>query len=595
MVDKNRISEAQEKAKARAAAASNSPITRAAQDSGALNSEEESLLNELSFRLKNFSGESIDISRREELLAKAIQVNTKIQATGNLSSKKESLDRLKSVKGNIDERQIGLGDEKRDEFLKLYDSAIQQTENNISLTSDLGKSFKNTVQSNIPTAEDFTTALTAENPLFGAATGFFKDLVVDRLMRVKGEREERAAALEALSEEAMSHAAVIETESLKQGEILEQSKDRKEKKSGKAPLVERMQGVLDSNLRVEDAMNKLLRIWDDAEPEESNENIERVEENIKELVNVQKEVLETQQNKIEKEEIASADDRFDMIEEARESGIPDIGDNATNKKGGIGDLFGKGAKGIMSGISGFLKGFGKLGAKLIGFAPLITGAIGFAAKMFGVFTAIFGFIKGFVNAADILDIPEGDLTVGDKISAGIGGAFGSLFGIVDTILGLFGVDSNIGEFVQGFVGKTLVNLKNGIVGSLSGFVQGFSDFGNNLFEAFSDPKKLIIEMAGGEDSRFGQILSGFASGDTEIEGNSDRISASTPRVGANEIEGAKAKAEAMKQTTIINNQTNNITQGGGGSSEPVIITPSSPRTSENTIRRSNDRDFAPAM
>lgn len=564
-----RITEAQERAKQRAAGSS--PIARSNEEVGALNTKEEELLSELSFRLKTFSGESVDLERREEILARAIKVNSEVQKSGSLKSKRESLKRLNFIKENLDERTIGLEEGKREEFLDLYDEAIKQTQNNISLTADLGKSFKESVKSNIPSASDFTAALSAENPLFGAAASFVKDLVVDRLVRIKSEKDEKSARLDALSEQADSYAAVSETEDLRKDDLLEQQKERK---TGKTPLVDRMQEVVDSNKRIELGVNELIRIWDGEVPE-AVDTLERIEKNDEQLKEIQKDTLENQQNRIEKQETSSINDRFDMLEAERESKDADIVKMGVDKK----------EKDEGDSSFAFLRS---------GVGTIVAGLLGAGLAGLGIGTAIealFGDNEQYQKFWDTLfSNIEGAASGFSKYG------MDSIFGFVDYVFdGMKQNASDNREAIRDYMNNMLEDLKSSIFGVIDSFILSFTEFGDNISNAFSNPKEMFNRLVSDGDSKFGSILGSIFSGDEEgVE--QDRVSGNIPRRGANEMQDAKAVAEQKNQQAMIfNNQTNVSGGGQGGDNTPMFMTRPSSRTSENTIRRSNDKDFSGAF
>lgn len=123
-----------------------------------------------------------------------------------------------------------------------------------------------------------------------------------------------------------------------------------------------------------------------------------------------------------------------------------------------------------SGAAGFLAGAGALAAvgllKKVLFAPLslvrglvgiftsmggILPALGRAAKLLrvgplAVITSIFEFGKGFFNAKEILN--KGQVTILDRVRAGVSELLGSFGDLIDWVTKIFGFDTNIGKVVR---------------------------------------------------------------------------------------------------------------------------------------------------
>ena len=93
-------------------------------------------------------------------------------------------------------------------------------------------------------------------------------------------------------------------------------------------------------------------------------------------------------------------------------------------------------------LMGLLKGGGGV-ARLLGKLALPITAI----------MSIVDFISGFINAEKFFEVGK-KLNMGDRIGAGLGNVFKNLVGIVDFVLGLVGIKSDLG----GFVGKNFTKI-----------------------------------------------------------------------------------------------------------------------------------------
>lgn len=115
-----------------------------------------------------------------------------------------------------------------------------------------------------------------------------------------------------------------------------------------------------------------------------------------------------------------------------------------------------------------------------GFLKLAKG-IPLIGELIMVVTAIWDFFDGFINAGEVLGKKSGEVvTLWDRVSAGIGSLVGGLVGIVDSILGLFGIETDIGGFVKDKIAKGLAAIPDGI----SSLIDSFMETANGVVSAF---------------------------------------------------------------------------------------------------------------
>lgn len=156
--------------------------------------------------------------------------------------------------------------------------------------------------------------------------------------------------------------------------------------------------------------------------------------------------------------------------------------------------------GIMKNIPGvgkIMSVFGEMGqvfTKIPGLgnlAKLAKGGIGKLALPLTAILAIFDFFSGWKDAGKILDKAEDAVTLADQFSTGIGGVLGGLVGVLDAILGLFGVKTDMGGFVKKWTGKLLSSATNFITDSIMTPLKTVGDqiakiFGFKSFQSATD-------------------------------------------------------------------------------------------------------------
>ena len=132
--------------------------------------------------------------------------------------------------------------------------------------------------------------------------------------------------------------------------------------------------------------------------------------------------------------------------------------------------FAKGAVTVVTDLAG--KIFGKLGSlfddmggvlgKIGKFGKLAKG-IPYIGQIIAVVFGIFDFFNSFMNADEVLGKAKEAITLWDRVSAGLGGFIGGIVGIADSILGLFGIETDMGGFVKEKIAGLLSNIPDLIV------------------------------------------------------------------------------------------------------------------------------------
>lgn len=150
--------------------------------------------------------------------------------------------------------------------------------------------------------------------------------------------------------------------------------------------------------------------------------------------------------------------------------IAEIG-TAFKKIPGLGKIFeifkgGEGAVGIFSklgSIGEWIMSLGGILTKIPGIAKLGRLAGGTLGKLLWPITAliaIFDFFTGWKDAGKILGKAEDALTLTDKLSAGFGSVLGGIVGVLDTLLGFFGIKTDMGGFTKKWTAKLLATVSD---------------------------------------------------------------------------------------------------------------------------------------
>lgn len=120
----------------------------------------------------------------------------------------------------------------------------------------------------------------------------------------------------------------------------------------------------------------------------------------------------------------------------------DGGGFLSNLIGGKGGVF----KGIMKVISVIGAFIAPLGTALAGMATMIAPIVGGVVAAYAVYEGIKGAFTGWENAAEKLGKEQASTT--DKIASAFGGFLGGITGLGDSLLGLFGIETDMGGWVD---------------------------------------------------------------------------------------------------------------------------------------------------
>jgi hypothetical protein len=267
----------------------------------------------------------------------------------------------------------------------------------------------------LPSFDNITSAIMTANPVLGYSA---------RLLQTVGEGASNRKSRK-----------LQRSQSARDGEVtaddILNDEDETSSGGGGSGVISESEKYLESIL---DQLVTLNSIWGDGTTETNNK--------LSDLVRVEEEVKEEQRLLREQNE-------FDSIEEQRRRDAVDENGSGPSPTGNpqddslLNSILGGGVGGaIMAAVTGIASFFGPILAAS-------TSIAGLAAKVAiipAVIYAIYEFIEGFFNAGEILGIGEDEVTISDRIAAGVGsvvdGFLRMINSIVSTVLGFFGIDTN---------------------------------------------------------------------------------------------------------------------------------------------------------
>jgi hypothetical protein len=193
--------------------------------------------------------------------------------------------------------------------------------------------------------------------------------------------------------------------------------------------------VSDSEKYLESILDQLVTlnsIWGDGTTETNRK--------LSELVRVEEEVKEEQRLLREQNEYDNIEAQRRQDAGGERGGSPSpTGDPESDSM--LNNILGGGMGGaIMAAVTGIASFFGPILAA----SSTIAGLAAKVAIIPAVIYAIYEFIDGFFNAGEILGLGESEVTISDRIAAGIGsvvdGFLSMINSIVSTVMGWFGMD-----------------------------------------------------------------------------------------------------------------------------------------------------------
>ena len=418
---------------------------------------------------------------------------------------------------------------------------------------DSVKSALGSIADSIPSAQTITSALITANPFLGYGAKIITDLLSsskDRKSALKQQRERQKRILQDQAKALEEQLDNLDQEK----DVLEQQEDINESEmndSGECEQDCTQDEIIVSLLEdVRSEMNKLYLVWadeDDIEKkdiaiedggseviegddigttstddllqqmidqqEESNQMLERIHDDGEELAD-----LERSRN-----DLLEFSDREGELEGSAAGLVPDFGMNEKSDSGGlsalealglsrfapmagvgVGSFLGTAIGNMFGGIGTFLKG---IATSLFSIVTAVFNPITKLAPILGRFVskvARFGLIveaimtvisfgDGFINAANILNKEENELTISDRLTAASASVVAHFMNLADWVVERFGEDTDLPDDKlerQQFVSEKLMRMRNTISKNtedwLDRFVEDITSSWQLVMDSISD-------------------------------------------------------------------------------------------------------------
>lgn len=416
--------------------------------------------------LQNEKNPEVVITKLQTLLKEAIVM----QASGSKFFADRALKEIKFIRNELARGQIN-GGAKTAHMTMMYGQIIDQMED---ITKQAAKTQGNmdkaigTIKAAFPSVDTLVGALMTANPVMGYGVKVFRDIMRSRKEAKAKDLAEKKKRLATLKEqEALIEKQVDLTEA--QEKVAEEQKTeikekkRESKKGGLyRPILEEIKKEI-SDLKasihksetVEPTYNgasaaEQLSLFAQLETEKVVEDLAEVEkENADKIVDAIHEIVENDQQERKEEKRKSKLTRVsgtNKMYTAPEA----VAHQGTKEKDG----------GPFASILGFMRVLTMLGA-IGGTAGLLSTLIAPIGALFSflgslggmlvrmmpalalpavIITAIYEFLDGFFNAAEILGKPENQVSIGDRILVGVSNVFGAVARLFDYLLELIGID-----------------------------------------------------------------------------------------------------------------------------------------------------------
>lgn len=414
------------------------------------------------------------------LLEKVLRDAVIAQASGSRTFERKAFNELNQIRQDLVAGQINAGASK-DSMVGIYSHLLDQMnsmrEDN-KKTSTLADNAFERLSSSIPSADTFISALMTANPLVGYGVKIARDIMRSTKASSQNQKAEKEKRLKILKEQER----YIE-EQLK-------AKEEEVKAGGDIDsLANETYGKLLEDIRNEIAELRKQLAGDGLNPDGSPPILDPGEKKvINSLDDIDRAIKEQfrQDKELTADEIeamhdqAILEDRQRKLDRLRgEDPVPpDLGPGPDI----VPDVNGKG--GFLKMIEGFMAPIMMLlRTSLVAFAGA---AVGLFATMVAIpaliGTAIYKFLDGFFNAEEIIGKASSDITMLDRVKAGVANIWGTILKIVDWVTNLFGFD---------FFDST--NMEKKIYGALDDGQQKITETFNNIVEYGKEKLKSITE------------------------------------------------------------------------------------------------------
>lgn len=390
-----------------------------------------------------------------EIAIKAIiQDSVKAQYSGIKSLEQKSNAEMIKLRQKLIEDQVNLDAKTKEKYLKIVGKMSENYDEMQKVdTQKAGEGFGSTITDKLPSIDSITSVLAQANPLAGAAMKIVKGLMNSSKKRRAQANEEASLKVQMLKDQEKALLAEIDAKELIGEETDSQINVLESIRDGIASLRDEMEGsgtfFRDSKVLLQDSFQgttkERIELMDMIHEVTSNED--STDEDLQALKDLVNENLEDDEaktlldniNNLMSDQIELTKEQNDALElqrvenqmEAKDNALsmPDYSDTSgkADKEGG--GLFG----GILGAITTPLVG---LMAMLGGVAALALPAVAVGAVLSGLYL----FVDGFMNAGEIAKKNEKDLTITDRVNAGMDNIAAQVLKGVDWLFESAGMD-----------------------------------------------------------------------------------------------------------------------------------------------------------
>ena len=403
------------------------------------------------------------------VIKQIVEVALVAQTTNRPRMMQTSIKELDQTVLDLVNRNVRVSDKLKKNIVRkltnLSDDLSKQLEDGVSSSSSGGGG-----SSFLPSFDNITSAIMTANPALGYGARMIQT-AGESIKSAKGKKLERSRTER---DNQVRASSFLDDDEAEVSDLTQESPG-----SGGSNMGGDSSVVNEHLDRIYKELVTLNDVWGDG--------TRKTNDTLSDLVRVEEEMQDEQRLKREQDEINHIEAMRRQEEANSGGGGPIIDPEADGDGGFLNSILGGGMGGaIMAAVTGIASFFGPIMAS----SGLIFKLAAKAAIIPAIIYSIYQFIEGFFNAASILGMSESDVTISDRIAAGIGsvvdGFLSLINSIVGTVLGWFGMD------VDFMPENSKELISNAIKGVFDYYLSIFDDF-LSLFGFGPEQEQSIFE------------------------------------------------------------------------------------------------------
>jgi hypothetical protein len=412
------------------------------------------------------------------LLEKILKEAVVAQASGSRTFERKAIAELNQIRQDLVAGQINAGGSK-DAMVGIYSHLLDQMngmqKDNKKSASVSNKAFKQ-LSNSIPSADTFISALMTANPLVGYGVKIARDIMRSTKVGADDQKAEQAKKLKNLKaqekyiKDQLKVLAVEESAAKKELDAAT-IKDKVSKKPAEKRDVY-LKILTDIHIEIQKLVNEWMGTSNQTSISPDSLNIDpsnipiiigldQVEEEIAAQSRLEEKLSHEEIKAIEDQD--KKDDRDSTLERLKDDSegsgkldLSPVNDAMAKEKGGFGKLL----EGLIAPIMLVMRtGLMALGGAML---AAFTTVVAIPAL---IATAVYKLLDGFFNAERIIGKESKDITMFDRLKAGVANIWGTIFKIVDWVTNLFGFDFFDSKDIEKKIYRAFDDLQNYIVKS----------------------------------------------------------------------------------------------------------------------------------